>query len=38
VHLFCTDEAKADVLEYAKAQTGCLLFQAHVGKGSFLKN
>lgn len=38
VHLFCTDEAKAEVLEYAKAQTGCLLFQAHVGKGSHLKH
>ncbi len=38
VHLFCTDDALQDVLEYAEAQKNCLLFRSKTGKGSFLKN
>ncbi|MBM3231074.1 diphosphomevalonate decarboxylase [Candidatus Peregrinibacteria bacterium] len=34
VHLFCEESARMRVLEYAKAQKGCAIFEARAGKGS----
>lgn len=36
VHLLCTDEAKAEVLTFAKAQKGLMVLQARVGPGATL--
>jgi diphosphomevalonate decarboxylase len=36
VHLFCTNEGRQDVAEYAHEQTGCTIFEATVGPGSHL--
>lgn len=37
VHLFCPDEALADVLDFAKSQSGCQVFSAKTGRGSFVQ-
>lgn len=34
VHLICTDAAKAKVLEYAKAQEGCTVYETKIGSGT----
>lgn len=34
VHLICTDAARPKVLEYAKAQEGCTVFESKVGSGT----
>ncbi|MBT4119527.1 MAG: diphosphomevalonate decarboxylase [Candidatus Peribacter sp.] len=36
VHLFCTDEAKERITEYAHAQESCKVFEASVGQGAYL--
>ena len=34
VHLICTEEACADIREYAHQQTGCAIFETKVGTGA----
>ncbi len=34
VHLFCTDEARATVLAFAKEQKDCVIFEAKTGSGA----
>lgn len=34
VHLFCTDESRDRILDYANAQTSCTVFETVVGPGS----
>lgn len=34
VHLFCTDAARAQVVDYAKSQKNCTIFEAKVGPGA----
>ncbi len=36
VHLFCTDEAKERIAEYAHTQEGCQIFEASIGPGAHL--
>lgn len=36
VHLFCTDESKERIAEYAHAQKGCQVFEAKVGRGTYI--
>ena len=34
VHLFCTPDARADILSFANAQQGCTVFETTVGPGT----
>jgi len=36
VHLFCTDEAKGRIAEYAHSQEGCQIFEAQTGRGTYV--
>ncbi len=36
VHLLCTEDAKTEVLAYAKSQTQCTIFETQIGPGSHI--